>query len=92
MVNEPRKTLHDRISGRVQSGIKPGPNPCLQGKVEKAPIEHLISATQQVNGKIRKQIKMKLQNQRVFFGRIKFQMNGRDLLSSNCYAVQHMSE
>ena len=54
MVNEPRKTLHDHISGRVQSGIKPGPNPCLQGKVEKAPIEHLISATQQVNGKIRR--------------------------------------
>ena len=56
--NLPKTTLHDRISGRVQHGTKPGPNPYLQADEKKALVKHLISAAKQGYGKTRKQVNM----------------------------------
>ena len=59
--NVPKTTLHDRISGRVQHGTKPGPSPYLRADEEEVLVEHLVSAAKQGYGKTRKQVNMKVE-------------------------------
>ena len=54
----PETTLHDRISGHVQHGTKPGPSPYLRADEEEVLVEHLVSAAKQGYGKTRKQVNM----------------------------------
>lgn len=54
----PKTTLHNRISGRVIHGTKPGPKPYLQADEEVVLVDHLISAAKVGYGKTRKQVNM----------------------------------
>ena len=47
----PKTTLHNRISGRVIHGTKPGPRPYLQADEEAVLVDHLISAAKVGYGK-----------------------------------------
>ena len=39
----PKSTLHDRISGRVRHGTKPGPSPYLDHTEEQKLADHMIT-------------------------------------------------
>jgi len=40
--NVPKSTLHDRVSGKVRNGDKPGPNPYLSSTEEKELADFLV--------------------------------------------------
>jgi len=42
MYGIPRSTLHDHVSGRIEHGALPGPNPCLTREEEEELIAFLI--------------------------------------------------
>ena len=53
----PRATLHDRISGHVQHGKKPGPEPYLNTEKEEDLVNFIEEVAEVGFGKTRKQIK-----------------------------------
>ena len=53
----PRTTLHDRISGHVQHGKKPGPEPYLNREEEEDLVNFIEEVAEVGFGKTRKQIK-----------------------------------
>ena len=53
----PRTTLHDRISGRVVHGTKPGPRPYLAAAEEKELSLFLVDTAKAGYGKSRKEVK-----------------------------------
>jgi len=54
----PKTTLHDRISGQVKHGTKPGPQPYLQANEEEVLVDHSIKVPKVGYGKARKQVNM----------------------------------
>ena len=58
----PKSTLHDRISGRVRHGTKPGPSPYLDHTEEQELADHLITVAKIGYGKTRKEVKMIAEN------------------------------
>ena len=52
----PRSTLHDRVSGRVVHGVKPGPKPYLDDKEEKELSTYLKHCAKVGYGKTRKDV------------------------------------
>ena len=58
----PKSTLHDRISGRVRHGTKPGPALYLDPTEEQELADHLITVAKIGYGKTRKEVKMIAEN------------------------------
>ena len=58
----PKSILHDRISGRVRYGTKPGPSPYLDRTEEQELADHLITVAKISYGKTRKEVKMISEN------------------------------
>lgn len=52
----PRSTLHDRVSGRVVHGVKPGPKPYLDNTEEKELGSYLKHCAKVGYGKTRKDV------------------------------------
>ena len=53
----PRQTLQDRVSGRVQHGVRPGPKPYLSSTEENDLAGFLVDASKVGYGKSRQQVK-----------------------------------
>ena len=53
----PRQTLQDRISGRVQHGVRPGPKPYLSSTEENDLAGFLVDTSKVGYGKSRQQVK-----------------------------------
>ena len=78
MYGVPKSTLHDRISGRVQHGKKPGP-PYLNPTEEQELAGHLISMAKIGYGKTRKEVKLMAENvakEKRYYGLVGFLMDG----------------
>ena len=58
----PKSTLHDRVSGRVRHGTKPGPSPYLDHTEEQELADHLITVAKIGYGKTGKEVKMIAEN------------------------------
>ena len=54
--NVPKSTLHDRISGKVRHGDKPGPKPYLSSTEEKELADFLVDVAKVGYGRTRKQV------------------------------------
>ena len=57
MYNVPRSTLHDRVSGKVEHGKNPGPEPYLSAAEEKEFANFLVDVAKAGYGKTRQQVR-----------------------------------
>jgi len=62
MYGVPKTTLNDRVIGKAQHGINPGPHPYLKKDEEKKLANHLFTVAKIGYGKTRQQVKLVAEN------------------------------